>query len=412
MAEYSEVIPRITQHRARYFIIACLLPVFMIYLQATFPFDPLIKGQNLAVVAGVIGCVLVAILWVFYDSHHLLSKSTRIFMVVLLLIWFYQVIRIQLDGSTFNVTAFITPVIIVLIFLKPPASADVLMGLRLLMYGLLVISLVSLVFGHLSWAPDGFDVTDAGESRIPIVGDFFGWETRWGGPFGSVNYAAPIGGLLIVFGLSQTRSHQIPLVLGGVLILGLGQSRTALFAVLAGITVLVLWGERVSASRARIAIRFSTLGILGVLMIAYIAIADNNLNGRTIIWTDFLELLPENYVFGVGDSGINEFVNINSGTPGFIPHVHAHSVLLDGFVRFGLIMLILSLAIFALAFFLTSKAVPKFGPGPLAWVTFIFFAGLSETIHSWSYWSVYIVVLLSAALIPGIVSKKRELEHA
>ena len=136
---------------------------------------------------------------------------------------------------------------------------------------------------------------------------------------------------------------------------------------------------------------------------------DPTLKGRTPIWSDFLGLLPGHLLFGTGDSGINDFVNLNSGSPGFIPHVHAHSVVLDGLVRYGLVMLVLSISIFTISLVSTYRSIPRTGAYPFALVVYVIVAGLTETIHSWNYWSVYIVAITAAILMA--VSTKRKVEE-
>ena len=390
-----------------YFYTACALPAIMIYLQATATYSPTFKGQNLSIWAAIVGGGAILLLWLIYRRIGSLETQSAWLVAIILIAWTYQVLRIQFDGSVFNVSAFLVPLVLILILGKPPTSQDAASGLLIAGYSLLIISLVSLMFGSFSWAPDGFAVSDAAPNRIPFLSEIFGINTRWGGPFGSVNFAAPIGGLLVVIGLGHHRWNRWILISAGLLILGLGQSRTALIAVLVSVVVYTLWSNRIAQSKFSTLIKSAGMAALGLLGLTYIIYFDPSLNGRTTIWSNFLGLLPGRLFFGTGDSGVNSFVNLNTGTPGFIPHIHAHSVVLDGLVRFGIVMLCLSLLIFTFALVITYRAVPRVGAFPFALVVYTFVAGLTETIYSWSYWSVYIVAILGAALMSQRRPKKR-----
>ena len=81
-------------------------------------------------------------------------------------------------------------------------------------------------------------------------------------------------------------------------------------------------------------------------------------------------------------------------------HNHAHSVLLDGLVRYGIVWMLLTLTVFAVAFLITWKA--RHGPlssRGIAIVIFVFFAGLTETIYSWAYVTIYMLALI---LVTGL----------
>lgn len=395
-------------NRPLFFYVACILPAVMIYLQALAPYAPTFKAQNLSIWSGILGGAGVLLLWIFYRRTRTLNTRNASVIALLIISWLYQVIRTQVDGSVFNLTAFLVPLILLLVLGKPPTQREASHGLLLLGYSLLLISLVSLLFGDFFWAPDGFGVSDAAESRIALLSDIFGITTRWGGPFGSVNMAGPIGGLLIIIGIGQVHWGRWILFTGGITVLGLAQSRTALMATLVALVVYFLWSNQVSRSKFRRLLRLAGVGALALLWVSYVILFDPTLNGRTTIWSDFLGLLPGHFLFGAGDSGINDFVILNSGLPEFIPYFHAHSVLLDGLVRYGLLMLVLSVSIFTISLVTTFRSIPRTGAFSFALVVYVTMAGLTETIHSWNYWSVYILVITSTMLMTGSTRRKVE----
>lgn len=391
----------VARERAVYVWIAFTIPAASTFGHALAPGEPFFKGQDLGILIGLAAACLAALAWMPFRRQAVWTRTTLTFFGLLLAAWTYQVVRTQLDQSLFNLTAFVVPLVLLLIVSKPASRRDVDTALLVLAYSLLAIAMTSLVVGRIGWMPDGFEVSDAGGARYEFLQPL-GIPGRWGGPFGSVNYASPIGGLLLMIGVTRRSWNRVALVTGGVGILALGQGRTALFAVVAGLLVLAI------ASRHVAQLRHATLARLGILAVAlslasaYIWAIDPTFNGRTPLWRNFLALLDANPVFGVGDSGIWQYVGENAGTPGFVPHVHAHSVLLDATVRYGALMGLLTLGIFVVAVAAGVRAIRRGYTAPLAITVFVIAAGLTETIHAWGYWTVY-----SAALTWAVMASDR-----
>ncbi|MCG3770721.1 MAG: hypothetical protein JW384_01877 [Nitrosomonadaceae bacterium] len=88
--------------------------------------------------------------------------------------------------------------------------------------------------------PDGFRVTEAISGRESGLVNL-GAPNRRGGLFGIANCDSPIGGLIIVIGLSQLNSHRWIIGFGGLVTLALSQGRTAIFATVAGLLVVLIW---------------------------------------------------------------------------------------------------------------------------------------------------------------------------
>ena len=121
-----------------------------------------------------------------------------------------------------------------------------------MLYGLLLIGLLSLLLGEIGLTSIGFYGVDSGVWRIPLLGDIFGIETRWAGPFWSVNHAAHIGGLLLVSGFLFAGANRALISFGGLLVLTLSQGHTTLVAVLAAGLVLAAYSNAVAQSAHRI----------------------------------------------------------------------------------------------------------------------------------------------------------------
>ena len=387
----------VVQQRAVYLWVLLSIPAVSTFGHYLAPNRPFFKGHDLGILAALTLTLVVALLWIPFKRRDRWPSATLIFLVLVGIAWAYQILRIQTDNSLFNLTAFVVPVALLLLAIKPMDRSDLRIGLLVLGYSLLTISAASLVLGSLGVVPSGFDVSDGGGSRIPI---FLEWGiTRWGGPFGSVNYAAPIGGLLTMIGLTTVGKGRPPLVFGGLLVLVLSQGRTALFAVLAAIIIRLLWSNRMSRLANIVAIRATAiLGFLAVSL-SYVLVFDPTLSYRTFLWSSYSPLFDDSPLIGIGDSGIREHVATQAQLPDALLHDHAHSVLLDAYVRFGLVLVLLGLAIYFIALRSSFRAIPAVGSGPLSLVVFVIVAGLAETIYSWNYWSVYTATLVWSVLV-------------
>ena len=397
----------LVQQRAVYLWVLFLIPATSRFGHYLAPNEPIFKGHDYGILSALFLTIVAAALWIPYSRHGSWPKSVVAFFVIAAIAWTYQVVRIQLDDSLFNLTVFVLPAALLLISLKRCSTQDIWTALWIMGYSLLFIAILSLILGSLGLAQNGFALSDSGVSRIPVLEEFA--STRWGGPFGSVNYAAPIGGLLVVMGLVRQRRLGIPLLVGGIAILILSQGRTAVAALLVAVTVQLLWGQRMSALPHANAKRFVAIAALFTGFLTYIRFRDPTFSGRTDVWLDFAPALDDAPLVGIGDSGVLARVAEQVGTPNFVPHTHAHSVLLDSYLRFGSILALLGIVLYVLALRASIRAVPRVGSTPLALVVFVIVAGVTETIHAWAHWSVYLVALTWAVMVsadePQVTSK-------
>ena len=386
----------IVQERATYLWVLFLIPAASRFGHYVAPNKPVLKGHDLGIWAALALMLVAIALWIPYARNGAWPKSVVGFFVILTVTWTYQVTRIHFDDSLFNLTVVAIPVALTLISLKRTSQRDLWVSLWFLGYSLLAISIASLVFGTIGILPNGFEVSGGGGSRYPALADL--GLTRWGGPFGNVNYAAPIGGLLVLIGAAGRGRLGVPLVLGGILILILSQGRAAIFATVGALVIQFLWSQLIPASRKGF-VRASGVLVMFLAAVFFILLFDPTLNGRTDVWYSFAPTLDDAPLVGIGDSGVLQRVAEQVGTEGFIPHTHAHSVLLDSYIRFGAVLALLGLITFAFAIRASLRALPRVGSSPLAITTFVIIAGLAETIHTWAYWSAYLSALIWVVMI-------------
>jgi O-antigen ligase len=188
------------------------------------------------------------------------------------------------------------------------------------------------------------------------------------------------------------------LLFGGVYILALGQGRTTIVAVVAALLTLALGSRAFSRCRRRGLITVAVVTAAVGASIAYIAFVDSTFAGRTSIWHFYARAAQLHPVFGIGDSGVRDVLESITFNTTHVVHDHAHSVLLDGFVRWGGVWLLVSVFILTMAV-LASVRTLRFGePLPLALVIFVLVSGSIETLYSWDYLTVSMLTLTWAVM--------------
>lgn len=383
-------------------------PAITALTQTLSPEQVIWKGQNLSVLSTLFLGGVAVVLWVFYSHSTLKWDWPVVFIGILVFsLWLLQLIRSASESTTFNHTTYLVPVFLFLVLYRQFSHRDVALAGLVLGYSIVFISTISLIFGGLGMMEDGFQVSDSGESRLGPLTALFGIETRWGGPFGSVNYATPIGGLLLFIGLIQAkRAHKVTFISAGVIILLLGQARTTYVAVLIALLCLVAVTGPGFLKRGWARLSLIVISLLGIC--GYIALFDRTLNGRVPIWEAFGQLWLTDPYIGVGLRGVQEFVAVEAETSLSFVHDHAHSVFLDGLVRYGPIFLVCTLLVFIMTITYLYRGRDIVGGAPLALIVFIAIAGIAETIFSWAYWTVYMAAIVYTVMFLNSAKISRE----
>jgi len=360
------------------------------------------KGQPASILLGLIGMLLAFLLWIRYCSYSRISRLARVAIFLAIVCWIIQTLLIQLDDSLFNHLTYMLPATLIMVLLKTPTARDVFIAALVFSYALIIVASVALLLDAMQLTSSAFLASRNGYSRIPFLSDVMGIDTRWEGPFGNVNYAAPVGGFLVVFGASIGRPHRIPLLIGGVVIMVLSQGRSALFATVAGLLVVFLGSHYVNNLRNAQAFRIVLLTGTFVIGASYIWLFDRTFAFRTDVWLDYAALWRESPWFGVGTSGINEYVSQGSGLTD-IRHSHGHSVFVDTMTRFGLIMLTLTVVTLIFILIVTIRASRYGAKQGLALFVFTVVAGLVETTLTWSYFGFLTIPLVLSLLLSAIL---------
>lgn len=385
------------RNRAIYLWVLFLTPPVATFAHYLAPNRPLIEAQDAGIVVAYLLVGVAALLWFVYRTNRRWSTTTLVFLALVIVTWLYEIARIQLDDTVFNLTALLFPVALVGIALRPASGRDLRVAMVVFGYALVILAAISLVFGSLGVIPDGFKVSDGGGQRFALLTDI-GVPGRWGSFLGSVNYASAVGALLVVLGSGLRRWNSWIFLSSGVLLLILGQGRAAVMGAIAGVLIIVLWGPRVQAMHQRVRVRVITCAVIAAGVISYVLLVDPTLSYRNVIWETYLRFASVQPLTGIGNSGVLASLGDPILNPTNVLHDHAHSVLFDGFVRWGIIWLVLSLAIFAMSVVVGLGCLRRGNPLPLGVAVFVLTAGLVETLHSWTYWNFYTAMLVWSVL--------------
>jgi O-antigen ligase len=202
-----------------------------------------------------------------------------------------------------------------------------------------------------------------------------------------------------VAGFTLKEINRVVIVAGGLGVLTLSQGRTSAFAALFALAVLFACSERVQKLKYKMPIRLGVGLFMFSSLIVYIAVLDPTLAGRTPIWSNFLRLFVEDPLFGIGTSGLEGYIAAGLPSTEVILYSHGHNVLLDMAVRYGVFLVILTIAALAIAGALGWRSRFADSGKTFALIVFLFVASLAETIFSWQYFSVYIVILIYVVAI-------------
>lgn len=399
-------IPQVCRDRALYLWVALATPPIAQFAHYLDPATPLFKGHAAGVIFALAGLLVAVGLWIPFRRSVTWPRVSISAIVLILVAWVYAVLRVQFGGYTFDLTAFCVPVVVLLIMIKPPNRRDILGASLLFSYLLIASAMASLALDSAGLVRSGFDLAMTGYSRIPFIGHFFAIDTRWEGPFGSVNYAGPVGAFLIVYGATLKSWHRVILITCGVGIVLLSQARGAIFALFAGLVVLLAYSSSIQRLRRPWVARWVIFGGFILAGATYIGLADSTMSGRTWVWIDFLTLWKSSPWIGVGDGGIVRYVaegGVGTTSP---RHTHGHSVYLDTLTRGGVLLLVLLLAFTICIGIVGFRAANLGKPASLALLVLVVVGGLPETLYSITYLNIHLVPLLIALMLGSAALSK------
>ena len=359
--------------------------------------EPLFKGQSLAVLLPLAGAAASMACWTVYRRRAIRGLQL-LPLIGLLLLWLGATFRAVQQATAFNYTAFLVPLLLFMIILKPPHKDDVETVGRLL--GLLTagVAVIALLYSFSSGKT--FLPPEAG-LKYSLANELLGLTKRWVGPFVQENYAGPVAALVLIFAMCQRGWYRWVIgILAGWMVFA-STSTTAVIGIVVGFLVLAMSTRSTPWSR----IPRRTRMISGVLLIVVVGTAvfmrNPGFDGRTTVWSSYWEVLHRNPLGGVGTSGIEQALR-----DGTIPlyWTHAHNWFLDALVRYGVLGLFVCVGIAALSLYLTGKAAVRGPIWPVAILVSFVVMGLTEVPGDWLTWNLptfwVVLALLASSAFP------------
>jgi O-antigen ligase len=117
------------------------------------------------------------------------------------------------------------------------------------------------------------------------------------------------------------------------------------------------------------------------------------LTGRDIIWSEFLSLWRQSPWLGIGTTGISENLDLTRG------FTHAHNMLLDELVRYGLLTTLLLVAVLLVGAVLPTRAAVRGYSGPLAILCAYGVLTVTEVRNDWQQPSILVLLVVICVLI-------------
>jgi hypothetical protein len=384
-----------------YLSLILLSPVLGLITHFIWPLMPTFKGQTPGILAQVFVFALAVVAWLFFPRKNSANRGTPF---DLLMAGFFAfsclVIAISIiHQDLFNHTAWLFPLSVLMIWIKPPDLKSSWKAADVLMFALVVVCLLTQIF---EW----FGLS-TGWSEFPlrwsIFPDFLEIPSRWEGPFGNVNYAGPIGAYILVYGVFRSGALRLLFLFAGGWIILVAQTRASFVSVLATLAVIILFlpaKGRFSPSRSlKILIAVGAF----VSVAGFITISAVGLNGRQSIWPAYVRASLDSPFLGMSNARI-EYLQ----TTGVLPREasHAHSLFLDSLDRYGLSGLLVLSALSVASVWIAIRAARAGTTVALAMLIAFAVNGIVDTTLDWRYLSVFLaplfVCLIIASRVPEV----------
>lgn len=363
------------------------------FLHYAYRATPFARGQEISIwfMYAVVGMAF--LLWIFSRRESQFTLTTHLIFSILLALWVLAVGHHISEGGGFNWTAFLTPVALVLIWIKPPGRKEAVK----LTYFYASLLAATIVLVHIlditGWRPYRADIVTRWLPMIPG----FTQGIRWEGMFGDPNLGGYIGAFLLTYGLTRPRWQMFIFGILGFLALLLSESRAAWLAAVVG-ALLALLGRalarRKNGQSGKLTI---SAGIVSVLIpVVVFLILDPTMNGRTTIWEASFRLFDQEPIRGIGNTGYAKAAATGEMPSG---NIDSHNIVVDTLVRNGIFSGILaSLAVVLISIIVLKAFQSDRGQSAAIWFAFLVGA-MTYTVVGWIYMDVQVMPLLLATLL-------------
>lgn len=362
------------------------------------PMTPVFKGQGLEILIPFIFAFAGFLLWLIFDTNRNWDKKTRIFLSIVAVYWMYARILDASQNDGVNYNSLIVPLLVLLVYLKPLNRTQMFRTMdafSFMVIGAALVGQFAVMLGIVNPRTEFIH-------RIPIF-PALGFDWRWEGIFGNVNYSGPVGAFLLVYGLGRGRVQGFLVAAAGLTFLFASESRGALVAGFFGSVILLMfkqrWGRFEIGIRARLALGFALI----LIPIAGSLASDPTGNGRLTVWRDFITVWPKSPMTGVSQAQITAYIE-NGNLSVF--STHGHNVLVQSLVTQGLIGLLLLIALLVVGCTQTFSGISRNISVAFAVFITMIVCNLDEDLFDGNYLSIQYLSLVLPVLLAARVQNR------
>ncbi|MDA9802816.1 O-antigen ligase family protein [bacterium] len=387
---------------APYLVALFVTPVVTQFAQYVFPGVAVLGAQPLSVVLAFIGTSVALALWFLYTPQQSWPLLFQLFSGSLAFAWMFAVVTTAIHGDSLNLTAFLVPICLFMVWLKRPHSRDVWRAGDTFAWSIIAVAVAAQVLDWLGLRELRYDFWN----RLPVIDQVIGPIGRWEGPFGNSNLAGPIGAFLVAYGLYRYGLSRWAMVITGGVIVFLSDSRTGYLGLLVALLVAALYRPRIGRFPITRTTRAVALVGAALAFVGLVALLDPTLNGRTSAWSTFLSLSLSSPVTGVGGEGIAIAIQGNGLLDGWASH--GHNLLIDPLARTGFLGTFPILVGLISALALTLRAAKLGKQAGLVVLACFLASGITEDVVDWRYLGVQALPLLLGTMLGALSTPRLE----
>jgi len=355
------------------------------------PMSPVFKGQGLEILIPFLFLSLALIIWIRYVPNFDWDRKTKIFLLLVIGYWVCSFSLDSIQGDAVNYTTFILPIVIGMVYLKPLDTRTMFATVDGFALLIIIISIVGQIAVGSGWVTPRTEFPH----RLFLLTEF-GFDWRWEGVFGNVNYSGPVGAFLLVYGLGRGKWLGWIFAVSGLVFLLASESRGALAAAFIGCVIVLISKSSWGNFRISVPVRLSIGSLLILIPLLGSAISDPTGNGRVTVWRDFISVWPQAPVFGVSEKQIS--VYLRQGDLSFFS-THGHNIFVQSIVTQGIIGIVLLIALFGIGLFIAIQGVRKHLVVGLAVFVTMLVCNIDEDLFSGNYLSIQYLPIILVVLL-------------
>ena len=358
---------------------------------------PVFKAQSAGIVIVLVTFGVTLAFWLALRVRAHVSGTARLFLLGMGALWVVHMGMAIFHHDLFNHTVWTFIPFLALVWLKPPNAREGWAALWALAWGVAVVLVLTRsleIFGVLEVKSVPESITEFEQARywLPFSGHL-GLEGRWPGPFGHNADTGMMGALIAIVAIVNWRRTSPILIAVGALTLLLTGGRGPQGAIVVSLAILLIFSRRGRLAMVPLWARVTAAIAMTFAVIAALVGTGAGLTGRDVIWSEFLPLWRESPWLGIGTTGISENLNLTRG------FTHAHNMLLDELVRYGLLTTLLLVAVLLVGAVLPIRAAARGYPGPLAILCAYGVLTVTEVRNNWQQPSILVLLVITCVLI-------------